>query len=199
MDQTLLLLHVLLIVIGFLIALNFYLRGAAKAKITSGLLLLLISTIIAIWIMHGWIAGLSAVPLAYIYVALTTPLARAAAFRLLGYRTSAESGADFSDLRKLEVGSLSLDSYFEKAARRRHREEIELNRLISRPAVRAVLRETGKSDADVRELVRVLSLTGAGRELALSAVTDSALLGELLEMQGAGSSSIELAAKVMRL
>ena len=62
-----------------------------------------------------------------------------------------------------------------------------------------VLRSTGSSEADVVELVRMLSLTGAGRELTLSAVVNQELLTELLTMRREGKSQIELAARVMEL
>ena len=193
------LLHMVLIVTGVLITLNFYLPGALKDQITVGLSALLLGTIAFIWILHGWQAGLIAIPAAYVYLELTTPPVTAAAYRLLGHRTSAESGGEFSDLHALQSGKLSMNRYFERANRRTERERTELDRIIARPAVQATLEATGRSQAEIVELVWMLSRTGVGRELALSAVVDPDLLRQLLEMQEAGSGSLDLAGRVMKL
>ncbi len=193
------LLHMVLIVTGVLITLNFYLPGALKDQITVGLSVLLLGTIAAIWILHGWVAGLIAIPAAYVYFELTIPPVEAAAYRLLGHRTSAESGGEFSDLRALQSGKLSMNRYFERALRRTERERTELDRLIARAAVQATLQATGRSQSEIVELVWMLSRTGVGRDLALSAVVDPDLLRELLEMQEAGSGSLDLAGRVMKL
>jgi hypothetical protein len=192
-------LHVALLVIGSLITLNFYLRGALKAQVTAVLALLLIGTIGAIWVLYGWKAGVLALPLAYLYVGVTTPIAKFTAHRLLGYRTSAESGTEFSDLHALEAGKLSLDKYFERAQRQMGSEEAHLRRLMARPTVQKVLSDTGNTEADVRELVRLLSLTAAGTELTLSAIANPESLRELLALRREGWSALELGARVMEL
>ena len=199
MSSDLILLHTVLIVTGFLITLNFYLPGALKDQITVGLSVLLLGTIAAIWILHGWKAGLIAIPAAYVYVDLPTPLVKAAAYRLLGYRTSAESGGEFSDLHALQSGKLSMNRYLQQAHRRTERERTELDRVIARARVQATLKATGRFQSEIVELVWMLSLTDVGRELALSAVVDPDLLRELLEMREAGSGSLDLAGRVMKL
>ena len=193
------LLHTVLIVTAVLITLNFYLPGALKDQITVGLSVLLLGTIAAIWILHGWKAGSIAIPAAYVYFELTIPPVKAVAYRLLGHRTSAESGGEGSDLHALQSGKLSMNRYFERALRRTERERTELDRVITRAAVQATLETTGRSQAEIVELVWMLSRTGVGRELALSAVVDPDLLPELLEMQEAGSGSLDLAGRVMKL
>jgi hypothetical protein len=199
MSAGLIALHAVLAVLGFLITLNFYLRGRAKAQVAAVLSVLLLLTIGAVWLVHGWVAGVVAIPMAYVYVALTTPLARTAAWRMLGYRTSAESGSGFADLHALEAGNLSMEQYFEKADRGRKREQTELQRIVSQPAVQATIRSLSSSEDEVAELVRLLSLTAAGRELALKSIAAPGVLADLLTMRREGKEAIHLAARVMRL
>lgn len=199
MPFALIALHAILAGLGFVITLNFYLRGAAKAQITAVLAVLLLLTLVAVFASYGWVAGIVALPLAYLYAALTAPLARKAAWRVLGYRTSAESGGEFADLHALQAGKLPFDQYFEQVERRRHREGIELRRLIAQPAVQETLRSVSGTDDDVAELVRILSLTGVGRELALRSIVHPDVLADLLMMHREGKEAVDLAARVMEL
>lgn len=199
MPAGLIALHALLVVLGFLVTTNYYLRGAAKAQIAAGISVLMILTLGAIWFLFGWKAGAIAIPLAYVYVGVTVPLAKRTAWKLLGYRTSAESGAEFNDLHALQAGRMELDEYFRKAESRREREDAELKRVLAKPSVQRSLHGVGGSEEEVVELVRVLSLTGAGRELSLAAITDQNLLPELVQMRREGKTPIELAAKVMKM
>lgn len=199
MPAGLIALHLLLAFGVFLTTLNGYLHGRLKPQIDAALSMVLIGTIAAIWFLHGSTAGLVSLALTFLYGALTNPLAKAAAYRLLGYRTSAESGNEYRDLQALTAGKLSFDRYMEKSNQRSKRERRQLERLIATPKVQAVLGSTGRSADDIIELVKILVLSGTGRELALSAVTNPPLLIDLLAMRAAGEPPLGMAARVMRL
>lgn len=191
-------LHVLLAATAFLAILNGYLRGRLKPKIDAFLSLLFVGTLIGILLLHGWRAALLALPLSFVYGAILTPLARKTAQRLLGYRTSLETGTEYSDLHALTSGKLSFDEYMTRSTAKRQREDAELSRVVASSAIAPLLQRLGKTQRDVADLVTVLTLTGVGRELALRVVSNPRELEELLAMRAAGRAPVEIAAHVMQ-
>lgn len=197
--MSLFVLHVILASAALLTTLNGYLRGAAKHKIDAVASFLLMAALVAIWWTKGWKAGLIAIPLAFVYAALARPFARAIAYRLMGYRMSMELAREHSSLESLVAGKLSLESYLKVAERRQEKDTARLNRLLGRPEIQRTLQISGKTRDHVCELIRLLSLTGAGTELIWDAVSDPKELAELLRMKENGASAIQLSAKVMRV
>ncbi len=78
--------HVALAATAFLIELNGFLRGSKKAHIDAFLGVILVGLLVTGFIAFGWIVGVSALILAFIYARISRPLAAATAAYLFRLR-----------------------------------------------------------------------------------------------------------------
>jgi hypothetical protein len=93
------LLHVGLVVVTFVLMLNGYLRGAAKAKTDAILSLMWIGLLGLSLLLFGWRSALIALVLSFVYSRAAVTPARTVARRMLGYRTAlttVDAQVDFS-------------------------------------------------------------------------------------------------------
>jgi hypothetical protein len=82
------LLHLGLAAVMSLIALNGYLRRAAKAKTDAALSVAWVGLLLAAAYFFGWKQGLLATVLSFLYTTIATPFAKRLARRMLGYHTT---------------------------------------------------------------------------------------------------------------
>jgi hypothetical protein len=78
-------LHIGLGIAAFLVVLNGFLRGAKKHQIDEVLSVVLLSILLTVFVAFGWEAGLLAIVLAFVYGALSRPVAARVAARLMSF------------------------------------------------------------------------------------------------------------------
>ena len=74
--------HAALAVTVFLVMLNGFLRGSKKAQIDAVLSVILVGLLVIGFVAFGWIAGVLALILAFVYATISRPLAAATVARL---------------------------------------------------------------------------------------------------------------------
>jgi len=178
--------------------LNGYLRGSAKQIIDAVISLILIVTLILGFFIFNWKIIILSIIAIFVYAFVSKPFARKLAHRMLGYRTSFDTGSDNS-LRDFTSGKISLEKYFEKSKRKQKTEEIRLPRLFERNQIRNVLKQYHKSYDDFVDYFRLLKMTGLGEELAWEIISNPKDLQKLIYLKDKGSSNIEIAAEFMKL
>lgn len=164
------LLHVALAVVAFLLMLNSFLRGSAKARIDSVLSMLLLGLLVAVAVTAGLLATVVALGLTVVYATVSRPLAARAASSLLSIgRPGSRVTVGLPDR---ELGRISRELGRERSSKEILRDLTEgssrrdeaLNALVAycraHNDVSDVMAEYSASDADLRELYTTL-LAGA--------------------------------------
>lgn len=179
-------LHLALVVVTFLVMLNGYLRGAAKAKTDGALSVAWVGLLILATFVFGWRQGLIALVLSFLYSRAWVPIASAVSHRLLGYRTTLQS-----DEAPVNVSVESLLKSNEADNQR-------LRKVAAGRHIARVLQSRGLGPEDLKEQFWFLMSSGLG-DLSWEIVSDSEELTQLLDMRDRGSKPIEIAAHFMDL
>lgn len=197
MSVGLILFHLCFLFVVFLIMLNGYLRGALKQYIDAALGLIIIILLIICGFVFGLKAALVAVPLCFIYGAVTKPLAQRLSYRILGRRTGFESGHEgntWNDFISGKVSSERYEQYMEKAERRNKKRFDSIRR---NQKIKKVLIENGKTAEDIEDYYRDLIKIGLGKALSWEIISKPDDLSLLIQMKKKGCSEIEIASKFM--
>lgn len=184
MSTGIVLLHLALAVVTFLLMLNGYLRGAAKARTDGALSVAWMGLLVLGTFVFGWRQGLIALVLSFLYSRVSVPVARVVAHRLLGYRTTLQS--DEAPL------NFSVESLLKSnEANNQRLRKVAAGRHIAR-----VLQSRGLGPDDLKEQFWFLMSSGLG-DLSWEIVSDPDDLIQLLDMRDRASKPIEIAAHFM--
>ncbi len=186
MPTGLLCLHLGLVLTAFLAMLNGYLRGSAKPAIDAVVSAVWLGTLVAALLVFGWRASLAGLALSFVYGAVTRPIARAVARRLLGYRTTLSSGVEGDTTYSL-AGMLRRS---EETARR-------VSAIAQAPEVAAILAKNGRGPEDLSEQFWFLAATGLG-DLSWEIIASPIDLQRLLDLRKEGVPALEIAVQLMR-
>jgi len=161
--------YLALILCAFLIVLNGYLHGAAKAKIDAALGILLVGFLVAAWFAGGWKHGLASVGVAFIGATLLRPFAARAGASILGMSSSSSGSYIGLPPSRLEQISRQLDRpidprrIIEQALEHDREKQALLDYCESQPEIRAIMLESGVSRAELLDLYSKLVRAGAGQ------------------------------------
>lgn len=186
MATRLLVLHFGLVLTVFLVMLNRYLRGSAKPAIDAALSVVWLGLLVAALLLCGWRAALLGLVLSFAYGAVTMPIARSVARRILGYRTTLSSGVD-----------ADTDHSVERMFRRSEETDRRLNAIAQRPEVARILAENRLSAHDLNDQFWFLMAAGLG-DLSWEIVASPTDLQRLLELRKRGVPALEIAVQLMR-
>jgi hypothetical protein len=166
-------LHFGLAITAFLVVLNGFLRGAKKHQIDAVLSLILVGILLTVFIAFGWRAGFVAVVLAFVYGAVTRPIAARIAARLMALGGGPSGTYLGLPPRALERISRELgrdvraeDMMRELMAtpnRRQQAEDALLDYCLAQPAIQSVMQQFGADRSTLRDLYSTLCLAGAGQ------------------------------------
>ena len=95
--------HAALAATVFLVTLNGFLRGSKKAQIDAVLGVILVGLLVIGFVAFGWIVGVLALILAFVYARISRPLAAATATRLFS-----AGGGHLADTKAFRIASLSV-------------------------------------------------------------------------------------------
>ncbi len=191
--------QLIILLFVFLIMLNGYLRGSAKQIIDAGISIILMITLILAFFIFNWKIVILSIIAIFVYSFVSKPFAKKLAHRMLGYRTSFDTGSDDS-LKDFTSGKISLEKYFEKLEKKQQKsEEIRLQKLFERNQIRNVLKQYQKNYEDFTNYFHLLKMTGLGEELAWEIISNPKDLQKLIYLKDKGLSDIEIAAEFMKL
>ena len=191
MSLGLLLLETFILLLVFLVTLNEYLLGAAKEKIRTVLFLLNLISVVAVFIAFGWIAGIITILLLFVFTIISTPLARYASFKILGFRAPLGSGSPEFDA--MTSGRMSFDDYLEKSDKRREKEDARLAKILSSPKIKHVMNEYGESEDDLEKWRILLA------DIFWEVISNPNKLRMLLELKRRGVSDEEVVYKMRQI
>jgi hypothetical protein len=161
-----------LAMIAFLVVLNGLLRGAMKTQIDALLSVLLLSLLIAAFVVGGWKLGLLAIPIGFLSAVITQPFAARAAARLFSAGTGEVSAGyvglpprALQRISKQLGGSVDPSQFFQEmhTDRRTTAEDTLFDYCESQPGVQDVMNEFQVSRDDLREVYHLLLAAGAGQ------------------------------------
>ena len=198
MSAGLIIYQIIILFFVFLIMLNGYLRGGAKQIIDAVISLFLLIAFILGFFIFNWKIVILSIMAMFVYAFVSKPFAKKLAYRMLGYRTSFDTGSDDS-LREFTSGKISLEKYFEKSQRRQQEEEFRLHKLFERNQIRNVLKQYQKNYEDFVGYFHLLKMTGLGEELAWEIISNPKDLQKIIYLKDKGLSDIEIAAEFMKL
>lgn len=161
MNLGLIALHLGLATVAFLIVLNGYLRGAAKAEADLWLGFILVGLLVVAFITFGGWAGLVAVGAFFVYGTVLRPLAKRLAYRILGYKT-VPPHEENTLLKDFAEGRIDFAEFQVKRALQEDERQKRLQRLSRRPEIQEVLAKHGKSLDELEEYLQLLQAAGLG-------------------------------------
>ena len=159
--------YLAIILCAFLIVLNGYLHGAAKAKIDAALGLLLVALLVAAWSTGGWKHAVGSVSVAFLGAILLRPFAARVAAGILGMSSSSSRSYIGLPPSRLEQISRQLDRpidprrIIEQALEHDREKQALLDYCESQPEIRAIMLESGVSRAEMLDLYGKLVRAGA--------------------------------------
>jgi len=167
------LLHLGLAVTAFLVMLNDFLRGIRKYHIDAFLSIVLVGLLVTAFVVFGWKAGTAAIFLAFVYAAVSRPIAARAAARLHslgGGPTGTYDGLPGRTLGRisrelgcaLSPGQLTHE-LLESPSRRDLARAALLDHCVADPALQPVMVEFGADRSTLDELYHTLCAAGAGQ------------------------------------
>ena len=167
--------HVALAATAFLVTLNGFLRGSKKVQIDAVLSLILVGLLVIGFIAFGWIAGVLALILAFVYARISRPLAAATASRVLSAdggpsgrykglpdrvleRISRELG------RQLSPEQMTTELLMEGDGGRRAVARLELlDYCTAKPEIQEMMRSFNLDRTELEDLYKRLLGSGAGQ------------------------------------
>ena len=165
--------YIALLLIGFLVVLNGFLRGAKKAQIDVWLSVFLIGLVITAFAVAGWKHGLFAIVITFLAALVTRPIAARLASRFFAMSSGGGGGYVGLPPRPLQKISQELgkpidpnklmEEMLSGSDRKANAEEALLDYCEQQPSIQALLREFKISRQDLRELYNRLILAGAGQ------------------------------------
>jgi len=172
--------------------LSLYLRGR-RTKQTSAILgFLIFGMVVASAFLFRWFYAPLAFVLACCFVAISAPIARKVAFRILGYRTGYEqnSGHEIDDL--LETGGM--DHLLKKMVEKQDGERARLASIAGLSVIAGILQQHGLTQHDFEELHKLL-IESHLPDIAWEILSTPDDLTKLIEFQKQGLEPREIYSK----
>ena len=173
--------------------LNGYLRGSLKAQVDVVLSLFIVGLLILCGFLFGWKVAVASVLLCFVYGAVTKPIARRLAYRMLGHRTGFDSDRT-EPLQDFSEGEISLEQLKGKLEKKEVARNQMLMMIASKPSIQAVLQENKKTIEYLEESNSFLLRGGLAEDLAEEIISKPDSLIKLIEMRDKDRSAIEVCA-----
>ena len=189
--------HMIILVIVFLLMLNGYLRGSIKGYIDAIFGILLFVLIVIGFIIYGWKIGIANIIAILLYSVVTKRFAKKIAYKLLGRRTSFDTG-EKSSMKEFIDGDISLENYFDKMQKETEKDEDKLQRYYNKPEINNTLNKYNKSFDDYVELYQLLKVSSVGSEVAFDIVSSPKDLHKYYNMKEQGHSHMDIISYIIR-